>query len=322
MTAHNRWLFTTGSLALVAVIAVALLWPLVAERLAAPPPVEKLTIAVSDSYIGSGLVYIAAAKGYFTREGLDVTLQPYTSGRDALKAALEERADVGTVGDTPIMFALMRGVPVAVVSTIFTAGGAHGVAARDDRGIAAAADLKGRSVGVTLGTDGHFVLSMMLANQGLSLADVRVIGLKPEEMVEALGSNAAVFLNDSGFLFGFHLAARMPWIQANPVKLQRLLKALLRAERFVAEQPQAAHALIVKATGADPGMLEASSRQTGPKYRFHLKLDQGLLIMLEDLSQWALQNGLTPATALPNFLDAISMDAMLVVKPDAVSIVR
>jgi NitT/TauT family transport system substrate-binding protein len=295
---------------------------------------------VNSTYLGSGLLYVAAAKGYFAQEGLDVTLQPYTSGRDAIKAALEKRANLGTGADFAVMVAAMEGQPVSVVATIFTASRAYGIIARRDRGIATLPDLKDKAVGVTLRSDSHFVLSAMLARHRVSLNAVRIENLKPEEMVEALktgkvdavstwepwmtaarkalGENGVEFRTEGGFVFGFNLAGRADWIQANPNTIQRLLRAMLRAKRFADEKPQEVRAIVIEAMGIDPTIFDA----VGPNYRFVVQLDQNLLLTLEDQARWAIQHKLTDRTAIPDVLRIIDMDALTAVKPEAVTIVR
>lgn len=342
MNFRSRLIAGIAGLAVIAGLAGAVFWSTLTGWFASspPPPPEKLTLAVANTYIGSGLLFIAKAQDYLAQEGLDVTLQPYSSGRDALNAALEQQAELGTVGDTPLMLALMKDAPVQVVATLFTAGRAHGLVARRDRGIATPGDLAGKTVGVTLGTDGHFLLSVLLANHGKELTDVRLVGLKPELLPEALligtvdavatwepwlgvasralGGNGVVFLSDWSLRFGFHLAGRAAWIAAHPATVQRLLRALIRAEQFVAAQPAVAHALIVAATQNDPAIFTAA----GPIYRLQVTLDQSLLLMLEDQARWAISSGLASRTEVPNLLDSVYLDALTAIKPDAVSIVR
>lgn len=324
-----------------AVVLAGALWWAAPFRQAAPPVApEKLAIAVSGTYIGSGLVQVAAARGYFAQEGLEVTLQQHTSGRDALDAVLGNHADIATAGDTPLMFAVMKGAPISVVATIFTAGRAHGIVARRDRGIATPADLAGKRLGATFGTDAHFVADVMLAEQGKSLSSVHLENLKPEDAPAALssgrvdavatwepwigkarkavGDNAIAFLTDPGFLIGFNLAGRKDWVGANQEKVRRLLRALVRAEQLVVEKPQEARTLILEATGTDRSIFDAG----GPSYRFQVRLDQSLLIMLEDQGRWAINEGLTERRQVPNLLDALDLRPLEAVRPGAISIVR
>ena len=325
-------------LAVAAVVAAALWWGLAPPRAAAPP--VKLTVALSGTYIGSGLLFVAQERGYFAGEGLAVELQRHTSGAAALASALEGRADLATAGDTPLTFTALKGTPFSIVATIFSAGKAHGMVARRDRGIVSAADLAGKAIGTTLGTDGHFVTGVMLSANGLPLTAARLVNLKPEELAgaladgtvdaiaswepwigkssAALGDNAAVFRTDSGFLFNFSLAGRKVWVDENQDLVRRLLRALLRAADLAESDPAGTQALVVKATGADPAVFAAD----GPSYRLQVRLDQGMLIMLEDQVRWAINAGLTERREAPNLLEVVDDRPLAAVKPSAVTVVR
>ena len=110
----------------------------------APTP-ARLTLAEGSRPI-AGPVYVAHAQGYFEAEGLEVILQPHTSGKAALQAVLEGRADLGTVAETPIMHAAMKGEQIYVVATIHQSEQNTVVVARQDRGILSPIDLSGRGL--------------------------------------------------------------------------------------------------------------------------------------------------------------------------------
>jgi NitT/TauT family transport system substrate-binding protein len=312
---------------------------LTAPRQPAGPP-ERLTIAVNSTYIGSALVLIAAESGYFKAEGLDVTLLPHTTGRAALDAALAAQADLATVADTPFIFAVMKGQPASIVATISAAAKDHGLVARKDRGIATAADLKGKRVGVTLGTSGHFLLDVVLTGHMTQSRQVLIANLKPEEIVDgllsgkvdavatwnpyldelqkALGENGLVFYSDGGFQVTFNVAARQDFIRQHPEAMKKLTRALLRAETFAAERPADARTIMARATKTD--LAAVSAAWSG--YQLQVKLDQGLLTLLEDQSRWAIKNGYVDKTEVPNYLDFIYPDALAAVKPAALTIIR
>lgn len=321
---------------------IAVLWQPIATWFSSPvpPPKIKLSIAINHHYLGSGLLYVAAKNGYFLQQGLDVALLPYSSGKDALAAALEQRADLATCANIPVMFAALKGLPVAIIATIFTASRANGIVARRDRGIAGITDLKHKTVGVTLKTDSHYVLSTMLERHQATLNDIHADSLEPNDMLaalqngqvdaistwepglsaaaKALGSNAIVLRAEGRFLFDFNLAGDANWINAHPDQIKRLLQALLAAQRYVDAHPQQARAIIVGAMKLDAGTFDA----VGPDYNFVLELNQNLLSTLEDQARWAIQNEFTRQATMPNFLHIIKIDPLMAVNPDAVTIVR
>lgn len=306
----------------------------------APPSRQAITIAVSNTYIGSTLLYLAQAKGYFAQQGLDVTFLNHTSGRDAVNAVFEQHADLATSSNIPIMFSAMQGLPVSIVATIFSANREHGIVARSDRGIRRISDLKGKTIGVTTHSDSHFVLSTMLAPHQATLDDVQIESLSPDKMVDALQTgkvdaistwepgmtralkalkgNGIEFRTEGGFLFDFNLVGRSDWNKANPDRLQKVLKALLMAQRFIEQAPASARKIILSNMHIDSENFNLEDA----RFRYVVQLDQNLLIVLEDQTRWAIQAKLTDKKTMPDYLSAIYMNALTAVKPEAVSIVR
>src|ERR1700687_1710658 len=97
-------------------------------------PGEKITLAVS-MLPHASLVHIAAAKGYFASEGIEMTLEPYQFGKPALDAVLAGKAELATCAETPVVFAVLKGQRISVLATIAGATKATAVVARKDAGI-------------------------------------------------------------------------------------------------------------------------------------------------------------------------------------------
>jgi NitT/TauT family transport system substrate-binding protein len=301
----------------------------------------SVTVAVNANYIGSGLLYLAEARGDFAREGIAVQFLPMTNGRDALEAVLDGRADFATAANTPLMFAMARGEPLAIVATLFQAESTHGILARPGAGIERPEDLAGRRIGVTLGTDGHHALDLILAGRGVALGSLQLQDLRPEDMAGALESGtvdaiatwepwlgraaaSAVsrpylqFMSPRGFPHGFYLAARSDVPAARPEVHVALLRALLRARDAAEQAPTQALDEMASAMGLNPAEMSAGMT----RMRFVLWLSQGLLFMLEEQARWAQRNGLLAPGPLPDFLDNIHLDTLLAVDPYAVTVVR
>jgi NitT/TauT family transport system substrate-binding protein len=312
-------------------------WTLSAQP--ARPP-EPITIAANTHYAGTGLVFIAQAKGYFVSEGLNVTLQPYTTGKDALDAALEGRAALATAADIPIMFAVMKEQPVSIIATIFKVEKDPGIVGRKDRGVLTLANLNGKRIGVTLGTSGHFVLDAFLIRQKLSTDDVTLRDLQPQELSEALlngavdavatwepylgalrtqlGANGVIFYSEGIYELPFNIAGTRDYVVSHPETIKKLLRALVRAERFCKDEPEVAPKIIADAINVSlKHMMEL-----WPTFQFKVTLDQSLLLTLEDETRWAIKNKLTGRTNIPNYLNHIYLDALHTVTPEAVTIIH
>lgn len=329
-----------GALSLVALLAAGYAWIARTPLEQSVLPSKPVTIAINSRYVGTGLVFIAQAKGYFAKEGLDVTLQPYTTGKTALDVVLAGRADLATVADIPIMFAVTKGQPVSIIATIATVEKDPGIIGRKDKGVLTLADLNGKRIGVTLGTSGHFVLDTFLIRQKLSTDDVTLRDLQPQELADALlrgdvdavatwepylgalrtqlGVNGMIFYSQGIYELPWNLAGTRHYVVNHPETLKKLLRALVRAEQFYKEDPNAARQIIANAINEKlENLLEV-----WPTYRFNVTLNQSLLLVLEDETRWAIKNSLIARSDMPNYLDHLYLDALKAVKPRSVTVIH
>jgi len=308
------------------------------DKKPAGPP-EKVTIAnIVPPF--SILADIAEQQGYYKQEGLAMSMQKYPYGLLALQAMLEGKADFSTVAETPIMLAILKGEKISIVASIQTSNKNVAIVARKDKGISEPHDLKGRKIGVTLGTFVEFFMDAFLAVNGISRGDMKVIDLKPEAMPAALengdvdavsiwmppildvqkqlGDRGITFYNEEIYTQTMNVVAKQEFIRTNPEKVKKLLRALVRAEEFSRDNSAAAQRIVAEFNRMDAEKI----RDMWGDSSFTVTLDQSLILALEDESRWAIKGGLTGAREIPNYLDFIYFDGLKSIKPDAVRILR
>jgi NitT/TauT family transport system substrate-binding protein len=330
----------TGLLVVAALLAGGYAWVTRTSPPQPGTPLERVTIAANTTYAGTCPIFVAQEKSYFASEGVLATIHPYTSGKAALDAVLQGQANLGTVADVPIMFAAMNRQPVSVVATIFTSEKDHGIVGRKDKQVTTPASLKGKRVGVTFGASGHFLLHAFLNRQKLSISDVALRNLAPEELVSALesgdvdavaawepylsmsaarlGGNAAIFYGEGIYELTFNIAGARDYIASHPETIKKVLRAVVRGGRFCHEAPDAAREIVANAIKTDVATLKA----LWPSYQFKVSLDQSLLLALEDETRWAINNRLTDRTDMPNYLNYFHLDALRAVTPAAVTVIH
>ena len=309
------------------------------EKKAAVGPPEKITIAYSTAS-NAILIYIAFTNSYFAEEGLDATPQPHPFGKPALNAVIDGKADVATVADTPIMFAVVNGRQITILAVIQTSNRNEAIIARKDRGIIKPSDLKGKKIGVTFMTNADFFAYTFLLAQGIDRDQVKIIDMKPDEMAAALGTGrvdavstfnptikqlerglgnkGAVFFGGSLYTENFCIVTMQDYVKKHPEAIKKVLRALLRAETFVQQNPDEARRLVADFIKIDKALLD----DIWPIFTTRVSLDQALLVDLEDQTRWALKNRLTKSRIMPNYLDFIYVDGLSAVKPEAVRIFR
>jgi ABC-type nitrate/sulfonate/bicarbonate transport system substrate-binding protein len=152
-----------------AVIAIASIGVWGAQPLSAAE--YKATLAQNLSPI-SGVSIIAKAKGYFEKNGLDITVSNFTSGKQCLNAVLGGAAQIATTAEAPTTAAAMSKQPIAFLarmeySDLKTLAGSGA-------GIKSLGDLKGKKLAFTAGTGSEVYTMALLRKAGLSKDDVKL----------------------------------------------------------------------------------------------------------------------------------------------------
>lgn len=304
-------------------------------------PVEKIALGADLSLLPA-MVWIAERNGYFQVEGLDIDIKGFDSGKSAMRAMLDEGAglDIVTVAQTPFVLNSFRRDDYAMISVMVFSNNDVKVVGRKDRGIEIRSDLRGKKVGVTKGSTGHYFISLFLTTYGLSLSDVELVDLKATELPGALadgkvdvisawephiqkakkllGKNASVFLEPDIFREDFYFVVKKDFIRNHPETLKRFLKAMKRAEAFIDSNSEDAMTIASERLAIDRELVAS----VWTDYSYRLLLDQSILVSLENEARWAIKNRLTNKTKVPNYLNFIHQDALKEVKPETVTIIR
>ena len=301
--------------------------------------VEKITVAIGTGPVTS-LIHIAFIKSYFENEGLDFVLQQHQSGKSAFNAVVEGEADLATAAETPIMLAIMRGEKIYILATISSTEKNKMIVARKDKGVSIPNDLKGKKIGVSVGTNAEFFMDSFLIMHGISRDEVEVINVESNAIVDTLtsgevdavstwnpyinilqkglGDNGVTFSGEGIYRETFNLVTKQDFANENPETIKKILRALVKADEFIEENSDEAREIVADRIGMDRATLS----ELWELYNFKVTLDQYLLVTLEDETRWAIKNKLTDKTEVPNYLDYIYMDALEEVKPEAVGIIR
>lgn len=304
-----------------------------------PPRLEKTTIAVLP-WPASAPIYIAQEKGYFQGEGLEVTIQPVTTGQEGLNAMLSGSSDFSGAADTPIARTAVSEKPISVIATITHIDQAILIIAKKSSGIEAVDDLKGRKIGVTRGAGAEFFLNIFLTVNHISNQDVQVINIAPDTIVSALlngevdavstwsphylelqnklGSDALILTDPTLYTQTWNLVVTQDFARKNPEKIEKLLRAIIQANRFIQGNPQEARSISSRYIGTDSSIYETDWMN----YHFTATLEQSFLLNLEDQARWMLQSESGERKVIPNFLDYIYTDGLKKVQPGNVRVTK
>jgi NitT/TauT family transport system substrate-binding protein len=309
-------------------------WPI-----GATPPRETVRLALA-STPHAALLHLAAAKGYFEDEGLDVALVPVSHGKAALDLLSEGKVDLGAAAEVPFVISVLHGEPVSIVASMLGVSTEMAVVARRDRGIVAPADLLGRRIGVTMGTSAEYFLWAFLIRHKLPPEGVTMLPLPPGEIARelargnidaapvwqpvrlqaetVLGDAATTFTAPVAYTVTHVVVGRDAYLNSHPEAMRKLVRALLKAERYNRDRPEAALATVADRLGLDVQALRPSWQDLS----FKVNLLQSHLITLEEQARWAIARGHSQIGSVPNFTSHLYLDALLAEEPDRVTVVH
>ncbi|WP_437878528.1 ABC transporter substrate-binding protein [Sorangium sp. So ce513] len=148
---------------------------------AAAPPAEPVKLTVGhDLWIGYSGVFLANELGYFKEAGLDVALKPFSNPGDTLAALASSQLDVGLT--TLQNLAVLNGnseTDVVAIALVDSSNGADAVVAKES--IKSMADLKGKTVALTLGEVNHMLFLFGLEKSNVSPADVKITSMSADD---------------------------------------------------------------------------------------------------------------------------------------------
>lgn len=299
---------------------------------------ESITLGYTPSEAAS-LVYIAQERGFFTANGVEIINKYYGTGTAAMEALLKGELDIAGMSEIPFISKVFEKQGVSVYANLDKLQYVY-LIAHKDRGIGAAADLKGKRIGLPRGTIADFYLGRYLELNGMSVQDLTLVETAPATAMGAITTgrvdgvvvwnpfayqirkqmgDRAVLLRLQSSQPAFALAvARNDWLAGHRALLIRSLKAIVQAEQYVMNHPAEARAIVQKRLNYDTAFMESVWAEN----QFSLSLDQSLIAAMEDEARWMIKNNLAAGKTVPDFGNYIYVDALKAIKPEAVKIIR
>lgn len=283
-------------------------------------------------------IYVADEIGFFTANGIKVTLHPFETGLAAYNAMLDGKLDIAGPTEYVIAGAVLRREKIKAIAAVVTAD-LFSILGRKDHGIEKVTNLAGKRIGLAQNTIAEFYLGRFLSLQGMSIRDVTLVNMGYSAAVEAIrkGSVSTVItippfsdsikstLGDgvvewpaqsSQWIYGVLISTDV-WINKNPDLIVRLLKAIDQANMFIAQHPQEAMTIVKKRLKLDAATIEKAWLRN----HFVLSLDQGLISAMDDEARFLIRNKLTKERTIPDFTRYIYTDGLKALKPEAVNII-
>jgi len=143
--------------------------------------------------VGGMIVFIAQAKGFFAKNGIDAKVVTRQTGGALTKSLRAGEMDYAPAAFTNLPAALEKGMKVKAFVGYTgasyvksTSDNFVGIAARAGSGIKSLKDLKGKKLGVTFASTGDLYLRTILRKNGITKRDYNRINTRPPSLVAVL----------------------------------------------------------------------------------------------------------------------------------------
>lgn len=271
----------------------------------------------------SGVVIVAKEQGFFEKNGLDISVSNFTSGKQCLDTVVGGGADIATTAEAPVTAAAMAGLPIAFLARMEYSDDKTVAATKS--GIKSKADLKGKKIAFTAGTGSEVYTAQLLKSAGLTKDDVTLVNLQPQDMLPALAAGsidafnswephianakkalgtAATGIDTKGiYAETFNIVVTKDYLKNNEVLLEKFLTALIEAEAWMKANPEQAIAVVAKTVGLKAEDLAG----IWSDYVYHVALDDKQIDVLKTHAEWRLASGNHPPGAvMPDFLKVLA----------------
>lgn len=229
---------------------------------------EGQTLAI-DFATYNPLSLVIKDQGWLEDAGLDVTWVQSAGSNKANEALRAGAIEVGSTAGSAALLARSNNSPIQVID-LFSQPEWAALVTVDGTGISSVADLKGKQVAATKGTDPYFFLLQSLEAEGLQASDITVQNLQHADgwaalqngsvqawagldpiMAGAEEQGASLFYRNVDFnSYGF-LNATEDFIQNKPEVAQAVVDAYEHARQWAEENPEETAQILADVAGLD-----------------------------------------------------------------------
>lgn len=215
--------------------------------------------------------------------GASVEWLEFPAGPQLMEGLNAGAVDIGSVGETPPVFAQAAGVDFVYVANEPAAPAGEAIVVPHDSPIQHVSQLKGKKVALNKGSNVHFLLLRALEKAGLKYSDIHPIYLTPSDGRAAFtqGSidawviwdpflaavqhqaNARVLVDGTGLVSNleFYVAARR-YATSNADLLHALIDELRISDAWGREHQTEVASILAAQTGLDLGTVQLSVKRT------------------------------------------------------------
>jgi NitT/TauT family transport system substrate-binding protein len=239
--------------------------------LAAPlPAAAEVKIGLSD-WPGWVAWYVAEQKGFFKKHGADVKLVWFANYTDSISALSAGQVDANSQTWSDTMAPLSKGLALKTIMVNDNSAGNDALLVSPK--IKSFAELKGKKIALEEFSVSHFLLTMALAKNNMTLKDVQVVNMSAGDAaaafmagrvdaavvwnpwvnkIQSSGKGKALFTSkDVPGLIPDLLVAQEKSVKAKRKDFVGMIKAWYDTEKFIQANPDEAAKIMAKVVGME-----------------------------------------------------------------------
>ena len=308
---------------------------------------KKVTVGITETYLGEAATFTAKQKGFFEAHGLDVTLELNPSGSTSIRELFEGKVDIAHVAETPVVYTMLDssyiegGKPpdFQIFGDMIYSHKIQKIIALKDAGIEKAEDLKGKRIGIYEGTQLDYFLDSYLLEHQISKDSLTIIDMDPQTQVQAITQGRVdvvvtwepyatyisnrlkgqvKYLNTKLTYSTLWLAATLDtFARENPEVLEAYLKSIKQAQTYINDHKDEAQNILSDKTGVPLEVVKSCWNEID----YELSLSERMLTLFEDQANW-LQRNLAADSTVENFRAIINPGPMRNVHPEGITIIQ
>jgi NitT/TauT family transport system substrate-binding protein len=300
-----------------------------------------------DPQLGAQVV-VAAEKGFFKSEGLDLKIVWTQQSGDLQPLVAGGSINVATLGMHSIIPMRARKVPLRAVCTLCEYSGTQGLVMSPGKTLSGPADLVGKKIAVPNQAPHEMALVKLGKQYNFDSKKITLVRMEPSEAVAAgargdvdgvltfqphmykliqlggklyftgttsyfNGTKEELPLDDRLLYIHSALAVNEKWAAANPNTTSAMVKALIRATNFLVEQPAESQKMMADFFHADPEALKQAMEQN----RYQVAIDAALKKSVEFSNEWLQMNKQIPGPIADS--DTVITSVLMKIDPKLVT---
>jgi ABC-type nitrate/sulfonate/bicarbonate transport system substrate-binding protein len=295
-----------------------------------------ITIAVSKTPLSTPF-YVAKSINAFDETCVIVEYSDVMGGQIAFEQVMNGKVDFGTSSDSVIAFQSLTQQSFVTHAMFVQSDNDVKLITRSLDKIKSTIDLKGKKVGITKGTASEYLLSTLLAIEGLKMEDVELYHYKPEQLIQGFSNDEVdaivpwepfafqasqllsnkIKIHDTKSLstLSFNLISKTADSQLVE-KAKCVIQGLHTAINYIASHPKESKKIVIDELNLDPAFID----WVWPDYIFKLGLNQSLILNIRHQALWAVETQMRQFKDVPNSERFVDSRALLQVEPGAVNI--